>query len=209
MSTFAAQPSASKKRPYRLGKRAERQQETRRRIVEAAVDLHSTIGPARTSIAQIAERAGVQRHTFYAHFADDRSLFLACSGLSMERDPLPDVEQWRDLPKGAERLRKGLEDLYAWYERNEDVTACVLRDAQVHQPTREIAELRMKPTFERAAQLLGEGFGRRARVLLSVALEFHCWQALRRSIDTRAAAALMSDAICREEAEKSRGRTRA
>src|SRR6478672_12691065 len=93
------------KRPYRLNKRAEKQQDTRRRIVEAAVELHSTLGPARTSVAQVAERAGVQRHTYYAHFPDDRSLYLACPGMALERDPLPDLEDLRRVPAGAERVR--------------------------------------------------------------------------------------------------------
>ena len=72
-------------RTYTLKRRAEQQMETRRRIVEAAVDLHSSVGPALTSISMVAERAGVQRHTLYAHFPDEKSLFLACSGLAMER----------------------------------------------------------------------------------------------------------------------------
>ena len=67
-------------RTYRLKRRAERQDETRHRIVEAAVALHTTVGPARTTVSAIAERAGVQRHTFYRHFPDERSLGLACSG---------------------------------------------------------------------------------------------------------------------------------
>src|SRR5215218_8885872 len=67
-------------RKYQLKKRAERQEETRRRIVEATVDLHQTVGPARSSVSAIAERAGVQRHTYYRHFPDERSLYLACSG---------------------------------------------------------------------------------------------------------------------------------
>ena len=78
-------------RIYNLKRRAEQQAETRRRIVEAAVDLHSTVGPALTTISMVAERAGVQRHTLYAHFPDERSLFLACSGLAQERDPLPEA----------------------------------------------------------------------------------------------------------------------
>jgi AcrR family transcriptional regulator len=68
-------------RTYTLKRRAEQQAETRQRIVEAAVDLHS-VGPAFTTISMIAERAGVQRHTVYAHFPDERSLYLACSGLT-------------------------------------------------------------------------------------------------------------------------------
>src|SRR3954452_12393401 len=118
MSTSAARHSATKKRSYRLGKRAESREQTRRRIVEAAVDLHCIVGPARTSVAQIAERAGVQRHTFYAHFPDDRSLMMACSGLSLERDPLPDPEAWTAAAPGGARLRKGLGQIYAWYQRN-------------------------------------------------------------------------------------------
>src|SRR6478735_12250408 len=104
MSISSAQASVAK-RSYRLGKRADKQDETRRRIVEATVALHGTIGPARTTVSQIAERAGVQRHTFYAHFPDERSLFEACSGMALERDPLPDAAAWRELPAGRERVR--------------------------------------------------------------------------------------------------------
>ncbi len=195
MSNSNAQLSASKKRSYRLGKRAERQEETRRRIVEAAVDLHSTIGPARTTISQIAERAGVQRHTFYAHFPDERSLLLACSGLALERDPLPEVAEWRSLPPGRERVRQGLSQLYGWFERNAEQSACVLRDAQHHALTQEIVELRMMPTFNEAAAVLGEGLSERSNALLAVALDFACWRALSRTHRAEKAAALMSDAV--------------
>jgi AcrR family transcriptional regulator len=195
MSISTAQERTPKKRRYRLGKRAEKQRETRRRIVEAAVELHGTIGPARTSIAQIAERAGVQRHTFYAHFPDEGSLLRACSGLSLERDPLPDPEQWLGDPPGIRRLKRGLEELYGWYERNAELTGCVLRDADHHPPTREIVGLRMAPVFERSAEILGEGLNDRGRALLATALDFACWRALRRAVSSRNAAELMSEAV--------------
>src|SRR5919197_3222173 len=99
-------------RTYTLKRRAEQQAETRRRIVEAAVDLHSSVGPGLTTLSMIAERAGVQRHTLYAHFPDERSLYLACSGLAMERDPLPDAEPWRAIDGRPERLRTGLVAIY-------------------------------------------------------------------------------------------------
>ena len=196
MSTSNAQPRAPKKRPYRLGRRADKQEETRRRIVEATVDLHSTLGPARTTVAQIAERAGVQRHTYYAHFPEERSLFLACSGLALARDPLPDAGAWRSLPPGRERVGRGLQDLYSWYERNAAMAACVLRDAEHHALTREMAELRLVPTLTRAAQVLGEGLNQRARALLGVALDFACWRVLGETHGAQRAADLMSDAIC-------------
>src|SRR3712207_1796377 len=129
-------------RSYTLKKRAEQQSETRRRIVEAAVELHSTLGPARTPLSLVAERAGVQRHTLYAHFPDERSLLLACSGLTAERDPLPGAEPWRAIADRRDRLRIGLHALYDWYGRNAERAACVLRDAEVHALTKEISQMR-------------------------------------------------------------------
>ena len=105
-------------RAYTLRRRAEQQAETRRRIVEAAVALHGSVGPAQTTFSMVAERAGVQRHTLYAHFPDERSLQHACSGLVMERSPMPDAAPWRAIKSQRERLRTGLFAVYAWYERN-------------------------------------------------------------------------------------------
>jgi AcrR family transcriptional regulator len=195
MSNSSAQYSATKTRPYRLTKRAEKQQETRLRIVEAAVQLHGTLGPARTSVALIAERAGVQRHTYYAHFPDERSLTMACSGLSLERDPLPDPDSWLATPPGRRRIEQGLRDLYAWYGRNAGLAACVLRDAEHHPATQEAIALRMTPVFERAAAVLGEGLSRAARALLAVALDFGGWRALASADAALNPAATMSKAI--------------
>lgn len=183
------------KRAYRLGRRAQKQEETRQRIVEAAVDLHCTLGPAKTTVSQIAKRAGVQRHTYYAHFPDERSLFLACSALAMERGPLPDVEHLRVLAPGPARIRRGLELLYSWFEQNADHAAHVLRDARVHDLTREMVELRMAPIFSAAADTMGEGLPARSRVLLRLALDFGCWQKLREACSPSEAASLMTDAI--------------
>ena len=194
MSNSIAQQSAPK-RHYRLGRRAEKQQETRRRIVEAAVDLHGTLGPAHTSVVQIAERAGIQRHTFYAHFPDERSLFMACSGLALERDPLPDLTDVRKMPAGRDRIRNGLEEIYGWYERNAQLVGCVMRDAEYHALTREMVELRIAPAFGEAAEVLGEGLDARSRALLDIALDFGCWRLLGRTHGIAAAAALMGDAI--------------
>ena len=184
-----------KKRDYRLGRRAEKQAETRRRIVEAALDLHSTLGPARTTVSQIAERADVQRHTYYAHFPQERDLFLACSRLAMERDPLPDFSALRATAPGPDRLCRGLQQLYQWYARNARQAECVLRDAEEHALTREVVELRMGPAFREADKVLGDGLGQRSHALLGVALSFPCWRNLAQSMEPRAAAELMSDAI--------------
>src|SRR6478752_8137188 len=95
-------------RTYTLRKRAEQQAETRQRIVDAAMDLHASVGPAQTTVSMVAERAGVQRHTFYAHFPDDRSLLLACSAWHLEHAPMPYAEPWRQIADRTERLKTGL-----------------------------------------------------------------------------------------------------
>ena len=195
MSISNARGDTGEKRPYRLGRRAGAKAETRRRIAEAAVELHRSLGPARTSVAQIAERAGVQRHTYYAHFPDERQLIEACSGLALERDPLPDVEKWAAIAAGKKRLRHGLGELYSWYARNEELTSSVLRDAEIHEPTREAVEMRMAPTFRRASQLLCEGLPESSRPLVSVALDFACWRVLGRTLGPNDAARLMSKAV--------------
>ena len=165
-------------RTYTLKRRAEQQAETRRRIVEAAVELHGTVGPARTTVSMVAERAGVQRHTFYAHFPDERSLLLACSGHVFERDPLPDAAPWRAIADRRDRLRVGLGAIYGWYERNADLASCVLRDMETHTLTREIGEFRFGPYMAAYHDVLGAKLTAKQRAMLSLALSFFTWRSL-------------------------------
>jgi AcrR family transcriptional regulator len=171
-------------RKYELKKRAQRMEETRRRIVEAAVDLHRTIGPARTTVSAITERAGVQRHTYYSHFPDERDLFMACSGFYMERNPLPDPEPWCEVADPEKRLRRGLLELYEYYERNEPMVSSVARDAEVMPLMREIVAVRRGAVIARMRDVLAQPFRRRGMrrerllAVLEVALDFRTWQTL-------------------------------
>lgn len=184
-------------RNYTLKRRAAKQAETRRRIVEAAVDLHGTVGPAQTTVSMVAERAGVQRHTVYAHFPDERSLMLACSGLAMDNDPPPDSAAWAAIADPAERLRTGLGALYDWYGRNAGLLACILRDSEHHALTREITEMRHGPAMRAYHDRLGAGLDGRQRALLALALSFHTWRTLTRDagLDRDAAVTVMVEAI--------------
>src|SRR5262245_33805528 len=165
-------------RTYTLNRRAEQQAETRRRIVEAAVELHSSVGPALTTVSMVAERAGVQRHTFYAHFPDERSLLMACSGMVAERDPLPDAAPWQAIAAPQERLRAGLRAVYDWYERNAALAGCVLRDAEQHPLVHEISNLRFGPPMTAWHDVLGAKLNARQRTLLHLALSFFTWRTL-------------------------------
>jgi AcrR family transcriptional regulator len=184
-------------RTYTLKKRAESQAETRRRIVEAAVDLHGSIGPAQTTFTMVAERAGVQRHTLYAHFPDERSLLMACSGLFHEQAPPPSAEPWRRIVDPGERLRAGLTAIYAWYERHAQLLSCVLRDAEHSPLVREISQLRLGPIRAVYDEVLGAKLNARQRALLQLALSFFTWRTLTGEAGLKSAAAVkaMTDAI--------------
>ena len=195
-------------RTYTLKKRAEQQAETRRRIVEAAVELHGSVGPALTTLSQVAERAGVQRHTLYAHFPDERSLYLACSGLTLERDPLPDAEAWRTVEDQRERLGVGLLAIYGWYERNAELAGCVLRDAEYHPLTKEITALRFGPYWAAYREVLGVPLNVRQRAVLGLALSFFTWRTLVREggLEQEAAVRAMVNAIeCTDGSEAVEG----
>jgi AcrR family transcriptional regulator len=116
------------KRPYRKKKRAELEEETRRRITESAVELHGTVGPSHTSMSAVAERAGVRRSTLYRHFPDEAALFAACSSHWAAANPPPDPTRWAAIKDPDERLQMALEDLYGFFRRTERMMANLLRD---------------------------------------------------------------------------------
>ena len=184
-------------RTYVKSKRAENQAETRERIVEAAVALHEEVGPAATTISMIAERAGVQRHTIYAHFPDDRSMLMACSGLHLTQYPIPSTEAWTGFADPAARLTAALTALYGWYADTEAMTAGVLRDAEQHPVLREVVDLRFGVGFGDIYASLAEGLGARGKAALSLALSFHTWRTLTRDsrLAPEAAVALMTRAV--------------
>jgi AcrR family transcriptional regulator len=167
------------KRKYELKRRAERLNETRDRIVQAAVDLHTTIGPAHTTISAIAERARVQRHTVYSHFPSETDLFAACSADWAARHPFPDATAWMAIEDPEQRLRAALAAVYEWYETVGDELDVFRRDARIHATTAELVA-------KREARLLGlrdalaNGWPRRkaVRAALAHALELETWDSL-------------------------------
>jgi AcrR family transcriptional regulator len=115
-------------RKYEMKRRAERMQQTRQRITEATVELHQSVGPARTTVSAIAQKAGVQRHTYYAHFPQTKDLYQACTAHYLERNPLPDPSRWEEISDPEERLRGALSEVYAYYQGNKAMLTNVLRD---------------------------------------------------------------------------------
>lgn len=120
---------ADQKRMYRKRQRAEQEEQTRRRITESTVQLHETLGPARTSISAVADRAGVRRSTVYRHFPDEAALFAACTAHWTALNPPPDLAGWAAVKDPAERLHKALGQLYAYYRDTEQMMEHLHRDA--------------------------------------------------------------------------------
>lgn len=118
-----------KSRPYHMRRRAEQVDETRQRITEAAVRLHTTVGPAHSSIAAVAEEAGVTRLTVYRHFADLDALFAACRAHWSAQNPRPDARAWLEIPRLGERARRAFGELYRWYRDHADELYPINRDA--------------------------------------------------------------------------------
>jgi AcrR family transcriptional regulator len=111
-----------------MSRRVEQVDETRQRIVDAAVTLHGTVGPARTTIAAIAEVAGVTRVTVYRHFPDEEALYGACSAHWLSQQQVPDPSAWVDIEAPLERLRFGLLDLYRFYRDGSGMLTGIYRD---------------------------------------------------------------------------------
>jgi AcrR family transcriptional regulator len=170
------------KRKYELKERARRREQTRLRIVEAAVGLHTSVGPARTTISGIARRAGVERHTVYAHFPDDRALFRACSEHWKQSHPAPDFDRLAELDDPEARLRRGLGELYGWYESVEADLMLFLRDASVVPATAEVLGEQLAE-LGGSAEVVAQAWPRRKSVRAAIghAFEFETWRSLVRT----------------------------
>jgi len=125
----AGSDAARTPRRYRQRRRAELEAQTRLRITEAAMKLHGTVGPARTTVTAVADEAGVQRGTVYRHFPDEDALFGACSMHWATLNPTPNPDAWVEIEDPGERLRLALADFYHWYERAQPMLDNVFRDA--------------------------------------------------------------------------------
>jgi AcrR family transcriptional regulator len=176
---------SDQKRPYRMKRRAELEEQTRRRITESAVALHEELGPVRTSISAIAERAGVRRSTVYRHFPTEDALFAACSSHYRAANRPPDVTAWATVADPAKRTETALNELYAFYARTERMYANLLRDEPYHPIVHRL--LRdfygylggIEDTLMRGRGLRGHT-ARRTRAAIGHAIAFPTWFSLTR-----------------------------
>jgi AcrR family transcriptional regulator len=168
-----------------MRRRAEQVDETRQRITEAAVRLHTTVGPAHTSIASVAEEAGVTRLTVYRHFADLDALFVACTAHWTARNPPPDAEAWRAIPELETRSRRAFTELYGWYRDHAGELYPIYRDAAAMplsaQRERESANRRLADALvagHASADTDPDGDGRLLRAVARHLVHFWTWRSI-------------------------------
>lgn len=189
---------ADEKRVYRKKRRAELEAQTRLRITESTVALHGTLGPSRTSISAVAERAGVRRSTVYRHFPDEAALFAACTAHWTASNPPPDLAGWAAIGDPDERLGTALKQLYAYYRRTRPMMDNLHRDeATMPLVKRLFGGFRDYLAAARETITDGRGArgraGRRVRAAIGHALAFTTWRSLtcEQGLDDAEAAALM------------------
>ncbi|HEU5063455.1 MAG TPA: helix-turn-helix domain-containing protein [Solirubrobacterales bacterium] len=176
---------SEQKRKYEKKRRAEAEAQTRLRITESAVELHGTLGPARTSMSAVAEHAGVRRSTLYRHFPDERALFGACSAHWASENPPPDIAAWATIEDPDERLDTALAELYAFYGQTEEMLDKLFRDAPTVPVVNELMGA-FRAFMAEAAKVLMQGRGlrgnaaKRTRAAIGHALAFRTWQDLTR-----------------------------
>jgi AcrR family transcriptional regulator len=190
--------SQSSSRRYRMGKRREDVEETRQRIVDAAVELHGSVGPAQTSISAIAELAGVQRSTLYRHFADEVAVFGACSSQWFEDHPWPAASPWEAVADPVERLGVALRELYEYYDVNRAMLGNVHRDIAAMPPfVEELMRAQVSATHEALmAPWRADADREQLGPALWLAIDFRAWQSLDEAgLTAEAAAELMTSLV--------------
>lgn len=187
------------RRPYRKRRRAESEEETRRRITEAAVELHGTVGPLNSTVTDVAKLAGVSRMTVYNHFPTEVDLFRACSNHWAGQNPFPDPSRWTGVTDPWERLRSALEEMYGWYDRKQQMLGNVLRDVPVVPALAEVMDDLWTGYMANIVRVLAEGVTPRSgqdqalHASLRLAVDFNTWRTLRESgLDDAEAAGVMA-----------------
>ena len=194
VNALSEHPSTAPKRTYQKAKRAQDEGRTRNRIVDAAEYLHGSVGPAHTTVSAVADRAGVTRATVYRHFANEESLFLACSQQWISRQQLPDPDTWGLVEDPIQRLRTGLVDIYGFYRRGQQMIRNIHRDVDAV-PAVVVAARRSREQRWLDTLLAPQPGHRRTMVRAAVAhaTTFTTWQSLcgAQGLSDRSAAELM------------------
>jgi AcrR family transcriptional regulator len=187
-------------RKYSMNKRRAAVEETRQRIVEAALALHSEKGIFGTSWQDIASRADVSVATVYKHFPSLDELVPACGELVYAITRPPSLEDAPEIFAGArsleERLERLVSELFDFYERGAPYIETDFQERRL--PAVQEWEAYMRATIEGLVReaLLPVGPGERTVGAVSALLDFSTFKSfLDRDIQKEQVATTMTEVL--------------
>ncbi len=147
------------------------------------MELHGSVGPAKTSVTDVAKRAGVSRMTVYNHFPTDVDLYMACSTRWATENPFPDPGKWPAVDDPSERLRTALLELYGWYRLNQEMLSRVFRDIAAVPALATVMGQLWSPYAEAMVAALSDGWPAGGawddpQAVLHLLVDFHTWNVL-------------------------------
>jgi AcrR family transcriptional regulator len=171
-------------RKYDMTRRASAAAQTRRRILEATLELHGEQGIAATSWDDIAARAGVGVGTVYRHFRSLDELIPACGEITRQVIALPDPHAVPALFDGidapARRFELLVGEAFAIYERGAPQLRAIRNDPDVHPNIAEAGE-EVEATLAALIDAAVEPFAITPadRAVVRAMIDLNTWDALR------------------------------
>jgi AcrR family transcriptional regulator len=171
-------------RKYDMTRRASAAAQTRRRIVEATLELHGEQGIPATSWDDIAARAGVGVGTVYRHFRSLDELIPACGEITRQVIALPDPQAVAALFDGIDNVAHRFEllvgEVFAIYERAAPQLRAIRDDPDVHPNIAEAGE-EVEATLAALIDAAVEPFAITPadRAVVRAMIDLNTWDALR------------------------------
>ena len=183
-----------------MDKRRAAVQETRQRILEATLALHSEKGILGTSWQDIAQRADVSVGTVYKHFPSLDELVPACGELMYAITRPPSLEDAPEIFAGAhsleERLERLISELFDFYERGARYIETDFQERQLPMVQEWEAQMRATITGLVREALLPVGPDEGTVQVVSALLDFSTFKSfLDRDIQKEQAAKTMNEVL--------------
>jgi len=159
-------PAKTAKRSYNSSRRTLQAAQTREEVLRAASQLFSDTGWAGTTLAAIAEEAGVSVETIYNGFGSKKALLREAMGVAVvgDTEPIPWAErpEFTALGEGtlAERTARGIATVTVIHERSAGIWQAIVEaassDPEVDEWRLEMEELRRTDVRRALELMLGE-----------------------------------------------------
>jgi AcrR family transcriptional regulator len=175
-------------RQYRMGRRAESADQTRRRIVEATIQLHGEKGIAATTLRDIARRADVALGTVYNHFPTYDDVITACGALTWELLKPPTIDIMKGVEDPQRRIALLVRELFSFYARYPKFGRARSERHLFNALDEGFRQEEKARTAMIDAAFRGTGAGKRTKALAFALLDFSAYENMLRSGLSHAAA---------------------